>query len=411
MLGGGYALRLRFGAGARGPLHALPEGRAPNRRGLKAREGRHPEGRRRARRRRRAGKPRRQRSDASTWRPWARDACRAGRRPSRCSAARSARGSVRCAPPISTRPARSTGTTAPRSPLGQAARAEARVGARRAGSLLPPMAVPKKKAVAQPHRQAAGAAQDRHARAERLPAVSQPSAARIGCGPVVRLSTPAARSWRRSCTATIPSTSTTSSGAVASAPSPSPSRARPQDTEVCGRRRLAMAPDLGPAEVAAGAAIAATHGARVILFGPAGGARRAAAGRRCRRRSRVDRQERRPGERRAREPAGVDRAGRARSRRRQRAGARVRGRAPARRWRRGCSTSSASAASIARRWRFPLPVPGHPVTLLDVGANAVVRREHLVQFAFMGAALSSTVLGVARPRVGLLSQRRGGRTR
>jgi glycerol-3-phosphate acyltransferase PlsX len=52
---------------------------------------------------------------------------------------------------------------------------------------------------------------------------------------------------------------------------------------------------------------------------------------------------------------------------------------------------------------LPLPVPGSPVTLLDVGANAVVRREHLVQFAFMGAALASTVLGVARPRVGLLS--------
>jgi glycerol-3-phosphate acyltransferase PlsX len=52
---------------------------------------------------------------------------------------------------------------------------------------------------------------------------------------------------------------------------------------------------------------------------------------------------------------------------------------------------------------IPLPVPNRPVTLLDVGANAVVRREHLVQFAFMGAALSSTVLGVERPRVGLLS--------
>jgi glycerol-3-phosphate acyltransferase PlsX len=43
------------------------------------------------------------------------------------------------------------------------------------------------------------------------------------------------------------------------------------------------------------------------------------------------------------------------------------------------------------------------VTLLDVGANAEARREHLVQFAFMGAALASTVLGVRRPRVGLLS--------
>ena len=43
------------------------------------------------------------------------------------------------------------------------------------------------------------------------------------------------------------------------------------------------------------------------------------------------------------------------------------------------------------------------MTLLDVGANAEARREHLVQFAFMGAALSRIVLGVERPRVGLLS--------
>lgn len=52
---------------------------------------------------------------------------------------------------------------------------------------------------------------------------------------------------------------------------------------------------------------------------------------------------------------------------------------------------------------LPLPFPAGTVTLLDVGANAAARREHLVQFAFMGAALASTVLGVARPRVGLLS--------
>jgi glycerol-3-phosphate acyltransferase PlsX len=50
-----------------------------------------------------------------------------------------------------------------------------------------------------------------------------------------------------------------------------------------------------------------------------------------------------------------------------------------------------------------LPVPGKPVTLLDVGANADVRREVLVQFAFMGAAFASAVLGVERPRVALLS--------
>jgi phosphate acyltransferase len=52
---------------------------------------------------------------------------------------------------------------------------------------------------------------------------------------------------------------------------------------------------------------------------------------------------------------------------------------------------------------IPLPVPHWPVTLLDVGANAEARREHIVQFAFMGAALAQTVLGVSRPRVGLLS--------
>jgi glycerol-3-phosphate acyltransferase PlsX len=48
-------------------------------------------------------------------------------------------------------------------------------------------------------------------------------------------------------------------------------------------------------------------------------------------------------------------------------------------------------------------VPDRPVTLLDVGANAECRREHLVQFAFMGAALAQSVLAVERPRVGLLS--------
>ncbi|HTR72729.1 MAG TPA: phosphate acyltransferase PlsX, partial [Solirubrobacteraceae bacterium] len=52
---------------------------------------------------------------------------------------------------------------------------------------------------------------------------------------------------------------------------------------------------------------------------------------------------------------------------------------------------------------LPLPVPGRPVTLLDVGANAQARSEHLEQFAFMGAALAKVVLGVERPRVGLLS--------
>ncbi len=51
-----------------------------------------------------------------------------------------------------------------------------------------------------------------------------------------------------------------------------------------------------------------------------------------------------------------------------------------------------------------LPTPGgQPTLFLDVGANVEVRAQHLVQFAFLGAAFSEAVLGVARPRVGLLS--------
>jgi glycerol-3-phosphate acyltransferase PlsX len=50
-----------------------------------------------------------------------------------------------------------------------------------------------------------------------------------------------------------------------------------------------------------------------------------------------------------------------------------------------------------------LPGSGKPVLFLDVGANVEVRAQHLVQFAFLGAAFSEAVLGVERPRVALLS--------
>jgi glycerol-3-phosphate acyltransferase PlsX len=50
-----------------------------------------------------------------------------------------------------------------------------------------------------------------------------------------------------------------------------------------------------------------------------------------------------------------------------------------------------------------LPVPGKPVLFLDVGANVEARAQHLVQFAFLGAAFSTAVLGVENPRVGLLT--------
>ena len=50
-----------------------------------------------------------------------------------------------------------------------------------------------------------------------------------------------------------------------------------------------------------------------------------------------------------------------------------------------------------------LPVPGKPVLFLDVGANVEVRAQHLVQFAFLGAAFADAVLEIEDPSVGLLT--------
>ncbi len=50
-----------------------------------------------------------------------------------------------------------------------------------------------------------------------------------------------------------------------------------------------------------------------------------------------------------------------------------------------------------------VPTRQSPAVLLDVGANAECRPQHLVQFATMGAVYARLALGVERPRVGLLS--------
>ena len=50
-----------------------------------------------------------------------------------------------------------------------------------------------------------------------------------------------------------------------------------------------------------------------------------------------------------------------------------------------------------------LPARDNAVVLLDSGASVECRPAHLVQFALMGAAFARTALGVAEPRVGLLS--------
>jgi len=51
----------------------------------------------------------------------------------------------------------------------------------------------------------------------------------------------------------------------------------------------------------------------------------------------------------------------------------------------------------------PIPAVEGPSVLLDAGANADARPEHLVQFAHMGAIFSAELLGVREPRVRLLS--------
>jgi phosphate acyltransferase len=51
----------------------------------------------------------------------------------------------------------------------------------------------------------------------------------------------------------------------------------------------------------------------------------------------------------------------------------------------------------------PLPARDGPSVLLDCGANADARAEHLLQFAYMGAVFAEEILGVANPEVRLLS--------
>ncbi len=160
--------------------------------------------------------------------------------------------------------------------------------------------------------------------------------------------------------------------------------------------------DLGPAEVAAGAATAAAQGVRVLLFGPADQLGVPAPG--------VEIVDAPVSVAKAADPARAVRASPDSSIVRA---VRAVGEGRADAFVSGGSTGAALAAGLfnVKRGRgvhrpalaAAVPVPGHPVTLLDVGANAEVRPEHLVQFAFMGAALSSVVLGVASPRVGLLS--------
>ncbi len=50
-----------------------------------------------------------------------------------------------------------------------------------------------------------------------------------------------------------------------------------------------------------------------------------------------------------------------------------------------------------------IPAAAHPVVLLDIGANADCRPEHLLQFGWMGAAYARATLGLEHPSIGLLN--------
>jgi phosphate acyltransferase len=161
--------------------------------------------------------------------------------------------------------------------------------------------------------------------------------------------------------------------------------------------------DLGPMEVAAGAAAAVQSGLSVILFGPADEIGEVPAG--------VEVVDAPVSIAKAADPAFAVRSTPEASIV-QAARAVAEGRAQA--LVSGGSTGSALAAGLfnMRRDRgiyrpalaLPLPVPGaSPVLLLDVGANVSCRPEHLVQFAHMGSAFALAVMAIPSPRVALLS--------
>ncbi|MGH2911915.1 MAG: phosphate acyltransferase PlsX [Solirubrobacteraceae bacterium] len=160
--------------------------------------------------------------------------------------------------------------------------------------------------------------------------------------------------------------------------------------------------DMGPAEVAAGAALAARQGVHVLLFGPAQEIGPVPHG--------VELVDAPVSVAKSADPVAAVRATPQASIV-QAAKAVGEGRAQALVCAGGTGAALAAGLFNVKRARgvhrpalaLPLPVPGTPVTLLDVGANDQARSEHLVQFAFMGAAFAKAVLGLERPRVGLLS--------
>src|SRR5437764_1437543 len=77
------------------------------------------------------------------------------------------------------------------------------------------------------------------------------------------------------------------------------------------------------------------------------------------------------------------------------------------------STGAVLAAGLLELRRIPgvlrpaiavsIPAQRGPSVLLDAGANADARPEHLLQFATMGVVFAQEILGIAKPGVRLLS--------
>jgi glycerol-3-phosphate acyltransferase PlsX len=77
------------------------------------------------------------------------------------------------------------------------------------------------------------------------------------------------------------------------------------------------------------------------------------------------------------------------------------------------STGAALAAAVLETGRIRgvsrpaigliLPFPGAPTVLVDAGANADVRAEHMAGFALLGSVFARIRLGLDSPRIGLLS--------
>jgi glycerol-3-phosphate acyltransferase PlsX len=77
------------------------------------------------------------------------------------------------------------------------------------------------------------------------------------------------------------------------------------------------------------------------------------------------------------------------------------------------NTGGAMAIGLARLGRIRgvkrpalcalIPVKGGKAVILDIGANAICKPEFMAQFAIMGNLYAQNILGIANPRVGLIS--------